>query len=136
MPASAFTAIQPPPEPGQQGCWHRDARRASPTTCGMSGCLLLGQRCINIRSSLTVRAEMKRVRRRWAACWRRLWPVPGSWRTCSGELRREGLIAVLRADGVITTAVAQAEHGHQVDRALTAEVTAMCVIVGALFPDQ
>jgi len=34
MPASAFTAIQPPPEPGQQGCWHRGARRASPTTCG------------------------------------------------------------------------------------------------------
>jgi len=37
MPASAFTAIQPPPEPGQQGCWHRGARRASPTTCGRSG---------------------------------------------------------------------------------------------------
>src|SRR6185312_16608212 len=34
MPAPAFTAIQPPPEPGQQGCWHRGARRASPTTCG------------------------------------------------------------------------------------------------------
>jgi hypothetical protein len=37
---------------------------------------------------------------------------------------------------VITAAVAQAEHGHKLDRVLTAEVTAMCVIVGALFPDH
>ena len=59
---------------------------------------------------------------------------PGFWEDLLGELRREGLIAELLADGVITTAVAQAEHGHQLDRALTAEVTAMCVIVGALFP--
>jgi Insertion element 4 transposase N-terminal len=42
----------------------------------------------------------------------------------------------LLADGVIATAVAGAEHGHKLDRALTAEVTAMCVITGALFPDQ
>jgi hypothetical protein len=61
---------------------------------------------------------------------------PGFWEDLLGELRRAGLIAELLADGVITTAVAQAEHGHQLDRALTAEVTAMCVIVGALFPDQ
>ena len=61
---------------------------------------------------------------------------PGFWEDLLGELRREGLIAELLADGVITAAVAQAEHGHKLDRALTAEVTVMCVIVGALFPDQ
>ena len=61
---------------------------------------------------------------------------PGLWEDLLGELRRAGLIAELLADGVITAAVAQAEHGHKLDRVLTAEVTAMCVIVGALFPDQ
>ena len=61
---------------------------------------------------------------------------PGLWEDLLGELRRAGLIAELLADGVIARAVAQAEHGHKLDRALTAEVTAMAVIVGALFPDQ
>ncbi len=61
---------------------------------------------------------------------------PGLWEDLLGELRRAGLIAELLADGVIATAVAQAEHGHKLHRALTAEVTAMAVIVGALFPDQ
>ena len=61
---------------------------------------------------------------------------PGFWEDLLGELRREGLIAQLLADRVIAEAVAQADHGHKLDRALTAEVTAMCVIVGALFPDQ
>jgi Transposase DDE domain/Insertion element 4 transposase N-terminal len=61
---------------------------------------------------------------------------PGFWEDLLGELRREGLIARLLADRVIAKAVAQAEHGHKLDRALTAEVTAMAVIVGALFPDQ
>ena len=37
---------------------------------------------------------------------------------------------------MIATAVAQAGHGHKLDRVLTAEVTAMAVIAGALFPDQ
>ncbi len=37
---------------------------------------------------------------------------------------------------MIARAVAEADHGHKLDRALTAEVTAMCVITGALFPDQ
>ena len=37
---------------------------------------------------------------------------------------------------MIAGAVAGAEHGHRLDRALTAEVTALCVITGALFPDQ
>lgn len=61
---------------------------------------------------------------------------PGFWEDLLGELRRDGLIAELLADGVITRAVAEAEHGHQLDRALTAEVTAMCVLTGALFPGQ
>ena len=61
---------------------------------------------------------------------------PGFWEDLLGELRRAGLIAGLLADGAIARAVAQAGHGHKLDRALTAEVTAMCVIVGALFPDQ
>jgi hypothetical protein len=52
------------------------------------------------------------------------------------DLRREGLIGELLAGGVITVGVAGAEHGHRLDRALTAEVTALCVITGALFPDQ
>jgi len=61
---------------------------------------------------------------------------PGFWEDLLGELRRAGLIADLLADGVIAKAVAQAEHGHKLDRALTAEVTVMCVLAGALFPDQ
>ncbi|MGH3238590.1 MAG: IS4 family transposase, partial [Streptosporangiaceae bacterium] len=61
---------------------------------------------------------------------------PGFWEDLPGELRRAGLIAELLADGAIAAAVAQAEHGHKLDRALTAEVTAMCVITGALFPGQ
>jgi Transposase DDE domain/Insertion element 4 transposase N-terminal len=61
---------------------------------------------------------------------------PGFWEEWLGELRREGLIGELLADGVIAAAVAGAEHGHKLDRALTAEVTAMCVITGVLFPDQ
>src|SRR5487761_1450215 len=61
---------------------------------------------------------------------------PGFWEDLLGELRREGLIAALLADGVIAAAVAQADHGHKLDRTLTAEVTALCVIVGVLFPDQ
>jgi hypothetical protein len=55
---------------------------------------------------------------------------PGFWEELLGELRRAGLIAELLADGAIVAAVAQAGHGHKLNRALTAEVTAMCVIVG------
>ena len=61
---------------------------------------------------------------------------PGFWEDLLGELRRAGLIAELLADGVIAKAVTEAEHGHKLNRALTAEVTAMAVLVGALFPDQ
>jgi hypothetical protein len=56
---------------------------------------------------------------------------PGFWEDLLGELRREGLIAGLIADGEIAEAVAQAEQGNKLNRKLTAEVTAMCVIVGA-----
>ena len=59
---------------------------------------------------------------------------PGVWEDWLGELRRDGLISELLAGGVI--AAAEAEHGHKLDRALTAEVTAMCVLAGALFPGQ
>ena len=41
---------------------------------------------------------------------------PGFWEDLLGELRRAGLIAELLADGVITAAVAQVEHGHKLDR--------------------
>ncbi|HUK67323.1 MAG TPA: IS4 family transposase, partial [Streptosporangiaceae bacterium] len=61
---------------------------------------------------------------------------PAFWEDLLGELRRAGLIAELLSDGVIIAAVAAADHGHQLDRALTAEATALCVITGALFPDQ
>jgi len=61
---------------------------------------------------------------------------PGFWEDLIGELRRAGLIAELLADGAVAGAAAQAGHGHKLDRALTAEVTAMCVIAGALFPDH
>ena len=61
---------------------------------------------------------------------------PGFWEDPLGELRRAGLIAELLAGGAIAAAVAGTEHGHKLDRTLTAEVTAMCVITGALFPDQ
>ena len=61
---------------------------------------------------------------------------PGFWADLLGELRREALISALPADGVIAQAIAEAGHGHKLDRTLTAEVTAMCVLTGALFPDQ
>jgi DDE family transposase/transposase IS4-like protein len=61
---------------------------------------------------------------------------PGFWEDLLGELRRQGLIAELLADGVIAAAVAESEHGHKLERVLTAEVTAMCVLAGALFPGE
>ncbi|HEY5358362.1 MAG TPA: transposase domain-containing protein [Streptosporangiaceae bacterium] len=61
---------------------------------------------------------------------------PGLWEDRLAGLRREGLVGELLADGVIAAAVAEGGHGHRLDRALTAEVTALCVIAGALFPDQ
>jgi len=49
------------------------------------------------------------------------------------DLRRESLIGSLLADGTITAAAA-AEHAHKQERALNAEVTALCLVAGALFP--
>ena len=66
----------------------------------------------------------------------RLAAGPGLWEDWLGELRRSGLIEELLQDGTIARAAAQADHGHKLDRALTAEVTVMCVLAGALFPDQ
>ena len=63
---------------------------------------------------------------------------PGLWEDEDwlADLRREGLTGALLADGVIAAAVAQGGHRHRLNRALTAEVTALCVVTGALFPDQ
>jgi hypothetical protein len=52
------------------------------------------------------------------------------------ELRRDGLISELLAGGAIERAVAGGGHGHRADRALTAVMTMLCVITGALFPGQ
>ena len=84
-----------------------------------------------VREGVTGRLRMRRRH-----CGHRRQPGPGFWEDWLGELRRAGLISELLAGGVIAKAVAGAGHGHKLDRALTAQVTAMCVITGALFPDQ
>lgn len=63
---------------------------------------------------------------------------PGLWEDEGwlGELRRDGLIGELLAGGVIARAVAGGGHGHRLERALTAAMTMLCVITGALFPGQ
>jgi hypothetical protein len=60
---------------------------------------------------------------------------PGLWEDEDwlADLRRESLIGSLLADGTIAAAVA-AEHAHKQERALNAEVTALCLVTGALFP--
>jgi hypothetical protein len=52
------------------------------------------------------------------------------------ELRRDGLVAELLAGGVIDRAAAGGGHGHRADRALTAAMTMLCLVTGALFPGQ
>jgi hypothetical protein len=64
----------------------------------------------------------------------RLAAGPGLHDEQPAGLGGEGLIGQLLAGGVIAEAVAGTEHGHRLDRALTAEVTALSVIIGALFP--
>src|SRR5437016_14376296 len=61
---------------------------------------------------------------------------PGLWEDEEwlADLRRESLIGSLLASGVVPAAVTEAEHGHKLDRALNAEVTALCLVAGALFP--
>ena len=49
------------------------------------------------------------------------------------DLRRESLLEALLADGTVGAA-ASAEHGHKLERALNAEVTALSLACGALFP--
>jgi hypothetical protein len=60
---------------------------------------------------------------------------PGRWEDEDwlADLRRESLLESLPADGTIAAA-ASAEHGHKLERALNAEVTALCLVTGALFP--
>jgi hypothetical protein len=60
---------------------------------------------------------------------------PGSWEDEEwlADLRRESLLESLLADGAIAAA-AGTEHGHKQERALNAEVTALCLACGALFP--
>ena len=59
-------------------------------------------------------------------------PVGGPGLAGQG-LRRESLPESLLAGGAIAAAAA-AEHCHRQERALNAEVTALCLVTGALFP--
>ncbi len=59
---------------------------------------------------------------------------PGLWTGWLDELDRRGLLEELLADGVIDEAIASAPHDHQLDRALNAKMTVICLIVGCLFP--
>jgi len=61
---------------------------------------------------------------------------PGLWTDWLEELDRRGLIGDLLAEGVIEEAVATAPHGHQLDRALNARMTVICVLAGCLFPGE
>src|SRR6266851_3684371 len=61
---------------------------------------------------------------------------PGLWTDWLDDLDRRGLIEELLADGVIDQAVAAAPHGHQLDRALNAKSTVLCVLAGCLFPGE
>src|SRR5712691_2252567 len=54
----------------------------------------------------------------------------GEW---LADLRRESLLESLLADGAVAAAAA-ADHAHRLERALNAEVTALCLVAGALFP--
>jgi hypothetical protein len=60
---------------------------------------------------------------------------PGLWEDedWRADLHRESLLESLLAGGTIAAAAA-AEHGHKLERALNAEVTALCLVTGALFP--
>jgi hypothetical protein len=60
---------------------------------------------------------------------------PGLWEDEEwlADLRRESLAGALLAGGAIAAAAA-AGHGHRQERALNAEVTALCLVTGALFP--
>jgi hypothetical protein len=61
---------------------------------------------------------------------------PGLWddEDWLAELRRDGLISDLLASGAIGRAAAGGGHGHRLERALTAEMTLLSLVTGALFP--
>ncbi len=61
---------------------------------------------------------------------------PGLWTDWLEEIDRRGLLEELLAEGVIDEAVATAPHGHQLDWALTAKNTLLCVLAGCLFPGE
>ena len=61
---------------------------------------------------------------------------PGLWTDWLEDLDRHGLIQDLLGEGVIEEAVATAPHGHQLDRALNAKTTLLCVLAGCLFPGE
>jgi hypothetical protein len=60
---------------------------------------------------------------------------PGAWEgeEWLADLRREPLLESMMADGTVAAAAA-ADHGHKLERALNAEVTALALACGALFP--
>jgi hypothetical protein len=60
---------------------------------------------------------------------------PGAWEDEDwlADLRRESLLESLMADGTIAAA-AGADHGHKLERALNAQVTALSLACVALFP--
>lgn len=60
---------------------------------------------------------------------------PGAWEDEEwlADLRRESLAEALLADGTVAAA-AGADHDHRQERALNAEVAALCLVTGALFP--
>ncbi len=63
---------------------------------------------------------------------------PGLWEDEGwlAELRRDGLIAELLASGVVGRAAGEGGHGCRLERALTAEMTLLCLVTGALFAGQ
>jgi len=58
------------------------------------------------------------------------------WTDWLEDIDRRGLIEELLADGVIEEAAASAPRDHQLDRALNAKMTVICLIVGCLFPGE
>ena len=61
---------------------------------------------------------------------------PELWTDWLEDLDRPGLLEQLLAGGVIDEAAATAPHGHQLDRALNAKNTLLCVLAGCLFPGE
>jgi hypothetical protein len=61
---------------------------------------------------------------------------PGLWLEWLEEIDRRGLAGELLAEGIIDQAVATAPRGHQLDRALNAKTTLLCVPAGCLFPGE